>query len=181
LLHTVVAQALIVAILYGRTPAPLARVALLMCLLPVPIVLAAQAWTRADGAASTRAPLRAAHAVDPVGAAPLFVCSGHPLSNRADWRHAPQQGSFLYSQLTVYPVPNRVYPLPFELDAAAKEYVRAAADGALKNAALVLFVGEPPSETTAWVQAFFVARGYTASFPVREGFGLLILRRHQVE
>jgi hypothetical protein len=181
LLHTVVAQALVVAILYRRAPAPLARVALLLCLLPVPIVLAAQDWARVDGAASTRAPFRAARAFDPTGAAPLFVCSGHPLSNQADWRDGPEQGSFLYSQLTAYPVPNRVYPLPFALDQAGKEYVRAAADGALRNAALVLFVGEPPSETTVWLRTFFVTRGYAASFPVREGFGLLVLRRPNVE
>jgi hypothetical protein len=177
LLHTVVAQALVVAVLYRRAPAPLARVALLLCLLPVPILFAVKDWARADGQASTRSPLRAVRAIDPAGAAPLFVCSGHPLSNQSDWRRAPEQRSFLYSQLIAYPVPNRIYPLPFALDQSAREYVRAAADGVLRRADQILFVGQPESDTTAWFQAFFEARGYAASFPVREGFVLLVLRR----
>ncbi|HXI57693.1 MAG TPA: hypothetical protein VNO55_16625, partial [Polyangia bacterium] len=177
LLHTAVAQALVVAFLYRRAPAPLARLALLLCLLPVPILFAAKDWARPDGQASTRAPLRAVRTVDPAGTAPLFVCSGHPLSNQSDWRHAAEQGSFLYSPLTAYPVPNRIYPLPFALDESTKAYVRAAADGVLRRADQILFVGQPPSDTTTWFQAFFEARGYTASFPVREGFGLLVLRR----
>jgi hypothetical protein len=140
-------------------------------------VLAARDWARPDGDASMRAPIRTARALDPAGAAPLFVCSGHPLSNQADWRHGPEQGSFLYSQLTAYPVPNRVYPLPFALDEATKDYVRAAADGPLRRADLILLAGESARDTPGWVQELFEARGYVATFPVREGFCLLELRR----
>jgi hypothetical protein len=177
LLHTVAAQSLVVAGLYRRFPAPLARVALLVCFLPIPIFLGSSAWPRADGFASYRAPFRAARAVDPSGAAPLFLQAGHPLSNVVDWRHGPDQGSFLYSPLTTYPVPNRVLPLPYALDDAAISYVRTMADGPLHDAALILFIGETQREMTGWFDAFFEVRGYAGTFVVRQGTCLLVLRR----
>ena len=177
LVHTVAAQSLIVAALYRRFPAPLARVALLVFLLPIPLFLGVGDWKRADGFASYRAPLLAARAVDPRGAAPLFVQAGHPLSNDVDWQHAVAQGTFLYSQLTAYPVPNRVLPLPYTLDEAAMVFVRAAADGPLRQADLILFVGESELGTVAWLRTFFEARGYAASVEARQGICLLALRR----
>ena len=177
LVHTVAAQSLVVAALYRRFPASLARVALLACFLPIPIYLGVSDWRRADGIASYRAPLRAVRAVDPTGAAPLFLQAGHPLSNDVDWQHAVEQKSFLYSQLAAYPVPNRVTPLPYELDEATKSFVRTAADGALRHADVVLFVGEPARATATWLKTFFEARGYAATFEARQAIGLLVLRR----
>jgi hypothetical protein len=177
LLYTVAAQSLVVAALFRRFPAPLARVALLACFLPIPLFLGASDWKRADGIASYRAPLRAVRAVDPTGTAPLFLQAGHPLSNDVDWQHAVEQGSFLYSQLTAYPVPNRVYPLPYVLDEAAESFVRAAADGRLRQSDVILFVGEPTLATATWLKTFFEARGYAATFEARQAIALLVLRR----
>jgi hypothetical protein len=107
--------------------------------------------------------------------------AGHPLSNAVDWQHALGEGSFLYSPLTAYPLPNRVSPLPYALDEAARSYVRASADGPLRDADLVFFIGETNREMAAWFESFFEARGYVASFRVRQGICLLVLRRGSVQ
>jgi hypothetical protein len=177
LVYTVAAQSLVVAALYRRFPAELPRVALLTCFLPIPIFLGVSDWKRADGQTSYRAPMEAVRAIDPTGAAPLFLQAGHPLSNDADWQQAVSRGSFIYSPLTAYPLPNRVFPLPYALDETAKSFVRAAADGSLRGADVILFVGEPKLAMTTWLDSFFEARGYAATFEARGGIRLLVLRR----
>ena len=115
-LHIVAAQALIVAALFRGFPPIVATLALLACFLPYPVLYGIQSSSRADGPLSWRLPLEAVRALDPTGAAPVFVQSGHPPTNAMDWPHGIERRLLDYAPIAAYPVPNRTYPLPYTLD-----------------------------------------------------------------
>jgi hypothetical protein len=175
--YTVPAQCLLIALLFRDFPPLLARAALLACFLPLPLLNVLQTWRVPDGPDSWRVPTRAIETNDPTGAAPVLLQSGHPMSNASDWRRGISSHSFLYSQLSPYPLANRVYPLPYGLDDGVRSYVRGLADGELGRAPLVFFAGISGLPIEKWVRAFFTSRGYTCRDTVREGLVLLALRR----
>jgi hypothetical protein len=177
--HSVAAQCLLVAILFRGFPPVLARVALFACFLPIPVLHLVHSRSVADGFDSWRLPLRTLRSVDPAGAAPVFVQAGHPMSNAMDWQHAIEARSFLYSQLSAYPIPNRVYPLPYGLDDASKTYVRGLADGELAAAPQVVFAGIRDLPSGEWVRSFFESRGYTSHYAVRQGVALIVMQRRR--
>jgi hypothetical protein len=176
-LYTVAAQALLVAFLFRGFPRVLARIALLACFLPIPIMWGFRDGAVPDGPASWRRPLVTVRTLDPTASAPVFVQAGHPLANSIDWQHAVERRSFVYSQLDAYPLANHVYPMPYALDDAAKAYVGRAADTALAGAPLIFFTGTPAQPMTKWMRQFFEARGYTSDFAVNEVLCLLVLRK----
>jgi hypothetical protein len=175
--YTVPAQCLLVALLFRGFPSRLAQMALLACFGPIAVVNFLQTHAIADGADSWRVPMRAIAATDPTGAAPVLLQSGHPMSNAMDWRGGIASGSFLYSQLSPYPLPNQLYPLPYALDDAAQSYVRSLADGEVAGAPLVFFAGIRGLPIEKWVRAFFESRGYTCRDVVRQGLVLVAMRR----
>jgi len=176
--HTVAAQALIVALLFRGFPATPRTLVLMACLFTTPILYGIRTWSQAETVVSWRPPFRAIRRLDPPGAAPVFVQSGHPPSNAADWQHGIERRMFFYSQVVAYPVPNHVYPLPYDLDAAMQSYVARLADTELANAPLIFVTGLPRNVTVEWMRGFFEARGYVATYPLHEdGFWLLALRR----
>lgn len=174
--HTVAAQALIVAVLFRGLPTAPSTLVLMACLFTTPVLYGVRTWSQPDQIASWRPPFRAIRQLDPRGAAPVFVSSGHPPSNAADWQHGIERRLFFYSQVVAYPVPNHVYPLPYDVDAAMQAYVATLADRELANAPLIFVTGG--SATGEWMRRFFEARGYAASYPLHnEGFWLMALRR----
>jgi hypothetical protein len=107
----------------------------------------------------------------------VFVQSGHPPSNTSDWQHGVEKRLFLYSQIVAYPLPNHLYPLPYDLDESVQAFVRRLADTELADAPLVFVAGLPKNVTMRWVAGFFEARGYTVSYPLEQGFWLVALRK----
>jgi len=176
-LHIVAAQALIVAALFRGFPPIVATLALLACFLPYPVLYGIQSSSRADGPLSWRLPLEAVRALDPTGAAPVFVQSGHPPTNAMDWPHGIERRLLDYAPLAAYPVPNRTYPLPYTLDENVRTYVRRVSDTELAQAPVIFVAGLAEHSTIQWVRQFFEARGYTASFGVRQALWLLVFRR----
>lgn len=175
--YAVPAQCLLVALLFRGFPPLLARAALLACFLPLPLLNFVQTLAAVDGPDSWRVPARAIAAADPTGAAPVLLQSGHPMSNAMDWRRGLATHSFLYSPLTPYPLANRVYPLPYGLDDAARSYVRGLAAGEVGRAPLLFFAGIAGVPIEKWVRTFFASRGYTCRDTVREGLVVIAMQR----
>jgi hypothetical protein len=176
-LHTVAAQALIVAMLFRAVPRAVGALALAACLFTPPILYGARTWSQTETIISWRPPFRTIRRLDPAGTAPVFVQSSHPPSNAADWQHAIEQRTFFYSPVVAYPVPNHVYPLPYDPDASMQSYVRRLADTELANAPLIFVTGLPKHVTIEWVRRFFESRGYQTTHVLRDGYWLLALRR----
>jgi len=176
-LHTIAAQALIVAMLFRGVPRAVGALALAACLFTPPILYGARTWSQTDTVISWRPPFRAIRALDPAGTAPVFLQSSHPPSNAMDWQRGIEQRLFLYSPVFAYPVPNHVYPLPYAPDASMERFVRRVADTDLANAPLIFVAGVRNHVTIEWVRRFFEARGYQTTHVLREGFWLLALRR----
>jgi hypothetical protein len=175
--HTVAAQCLLVAILFRGFPPGLARVALFACFLPLSALHFVQSRSLPDGVASWRFPARALRALDPTATAPVFVQAGHPTSNAIDWQDAIAARSFLYSQLSAYPIANRSYPIPYALDDVVKAYVARLADGELAGAPLIFFAGIRDLRVGEWIRQFFEARGYASRDAVRQDLILIVLER----
>jgi hypothetical protein len=176
-LHIVAAQALIVAVLFRGFPRIPATLALVACFLLYPVLYGVMSASKDDGRLSWRQPLHAVRALDPTGAAPVFVQSGHPPTNAIDWQHAIEQRTFFYAHLAAYPLPNRTYPLPYRLDASVEDYVRRLADAELAGSEVVYIAGLAHHPTIEWVRQFFEQRGYTTSFGVKQALWLLVLRK----
>jgi hypothetical protein len=176
-LHTIAAQALIVAVLFRRLPRAASTLALAVCLFTPPVLHGVRTWSQTETIISWRPPFRTIRQSDPAGAAPVFVQSGHPTSNAEDWQHGIQARTLFYSQVVAYPVPNPVYPLPYDPDASMETYVRRLADTELAGAPLIFVTGLPRHITIEWVRRFFEARGYRTSYVLRDGFWLMALRR----
>ena len=174
--YTAAAQGLMVALLLRDFPPKFARLTLFAGFLLLAVLNLAHRSV-ADGPDSWRAPIRALRALDPEGAAPVFLQAGHPMSNAMDWEGGIAAHSFLYSQLSAYPIPNRVYPLPYGLDEVAQSYVRHLADGELSRAPLIFFAGIRDLPIERWVCSFFESRGYTCRDAVATGLSLLVMRR----
>jgi len=176
-LHIVAAQALIVAALFRVFPPILATLGLLACFLPYPVLYGIHSSKRADGLLSWRLPTQTVRALDPTAAAPVFVQSAHPPTNAIDWQHAIEQRTFFYAQLAAYPLPNRTYPLPYNLDDNVRAYVRHIADTELTESPVIFVAGIAKHPTLLWVQRFFEGRGYTSTYGVEKALWLLVLRR----
>jgi hypothetical protein len=175
-LHTIAAQALIVAMLFRRVPRAVGALALAACLFTPPILYGARTWSQTETIISWRPPFRAIRQLDPAGTAPVFLQSSHPPSNAMDWQRGIEQRAFLYSPVVAYPVPNHVYPLPYDPDASMESFVRRLADTDLANAPLIFVTGLPKHVTIEWVRRFFEARGYQTTHVLRDGYWLLALR-----
>jgi hypothetical protein len=176
-LHTIAAQALIVAMLFRGFSRPVGALALAACLFTPAVLHGARTWSQRESIVSWRPPLRMIRALDPTGAAPVFVQSGHPPSNRSDWQHGIQERTFFYSPVVAYPLPNRIYPLPYDPDDTMRAYVARLADTDLAGAPLIFVTGLPRHQTIMSVARFFEARGYTTDIAFRDGFWLLALRQ----
>jgi hypothetical protein len=176
-LHTVAAQALLVAILFRSFPPALRALALAACFLIPPIQIGVRTWSWTDGVISWRRPLQTIRTLDPAGVAPVFLQSGHMPSNAIDWQNGIAQRNIYWSPLVAYPLPNRVYPLPYALDDSVPPHVRRLADTELARSPALFVVGLPRHEVVEWVRRFFESRGYTSTFAMHEGFWVLALRR----
>jgi hypothetical protein len=176
LLHTVAAQALIVALAFRGFPPALARIALLACFLPFPIIWGLRDRTSPDGPGSWRRPFETVRALDLAAKAPVFLQAGHPLANAMDWQHGVAQDAFIYSPLNAYPLPNPVYPLPFAVDEATNTYAQHTATE-LSDAPLLFYVGMRAHPMTEWVRTFFAAHGYAPTYAIHEDLDLLVMRK----
>jgi hypothetical protein len=175
-IHTIAAQALLVAFAFRGFPPVLARVGLLACFLTFPIIWGLR--EQPDGPGSWRRPMQAIRVLDPGGKAPLFMQAGHPPADALDWKHGVEQNSWIFAPLVAYPLPNRVYPLPFTLSEAAKEYVERAAASELAEAPVIFYAGLREQPLTDWIRRFFASRGYTATVAVSEDQGLVVMRKN---
>ena len=176
-LHIVAAQALIVAALFRGFPPIPATLTLLACFMVYPVLYGVYSSQQADGLLSWRQPLHAVRALDPTGAAPVFVQSGHPPTNAIDWQRGIEQRTFFYAHLAAYPLPNRTYPLPYRIDDNVRNYVRHLADTELTKSQVIFIAGLAHHPTIEWVRTFFEQRGYTASHGVQKALWLLVLRK----
>jgi len=113
----------------------------------------------------------------PGAAAAVFLQAGHPMSNGMDWEHALPARSFLYSPIAAYPVPNRVYPLPYDADEKMRAYVRRLADTELRAAPTIFLVGVIQHPTNEWIRMFFESRGYASTYAVPQGICLVVMRK----
>jgi hypothetical protein len=179
--HTIAAQALIVAVLFREFPETLRTIGLAACFLVLPIREGIHVWSGPDSRISWRSPLQTIRRLDPAGVVPVFVQSGHPSTNATDWPHGIERGEFFWSPLVAYPLPNPAYPLPYTLDDSVPPYVRRLAESELARAPSIFVVGLARHPILQWVRDFFVARGYTATLPVHDGFWVLTLRRSPLE
>jgi hypothetical protein len=175
--HTVAAQALIVAVLFREFPRTLRTIGLAACFFVLPIRVGIHVWSGPDSLISWRPPLQAIRRLDPTGVAPVFVQSGHPPTNATDWQHGIERQEFFWSPLAAYPLPNRAYPLPYALDDSVPPYVRRLAETELAQSPSIFVVGLAGHPILHWVRDFFVARGYATALPVRDGFWVLTLRK----
>jgi hypothetical protein len=71
---------------------------------------------------------------------PVFFRSELPESSFNNWRGGLQGDSHLYAPFVVYPMPNRLLPLPFHFTKQAKAYISAELDSDLRNVPEVIFV-----------------------------------------
>jgi hypothetical protein len=176
-LYTVGGEVLLVALVFHGFPPVRATVAVMVCLLPIPLYFGFQAWTDGDGPTSWRRPFAAVTTLDPAAGAPVFIHSGHPLSNRMDWQHGVERRSFLFSPIVAYPVRNRLYPLPYAVDADMEAYVRRLAAGELAATPEIFLTGVLRHPTVEWVRRFFESRGYTSRYAVADSICLIVLRK----
>jgi hypothetical protein len=175
--HAVAGQALIVAVAYRGFPPILARMLLLACFIPFPIRFGLRDAAEVDGPGSWRRPVQAIRALDPKASAPVFVQAGHPLANAADWRHAIERRTFVYSQLAAYPLSNHVFPVPYTLDEATTSYVRGVADAEVAEAPLIFYAGLSTDPISRWMCEFFESRGYTKTVAIDKSVGLIVFRK----
>jgi hypothetical protein len=175
--HAVAGQALIVAVAYRAFPPILARMVLLACFIPLPIIIGLKDAAEGDGPGSFRRPAQTMRALDPAAAAPVFVQAGHPLANAADWRREIGRGTFVYSQLAAYPLANHVFPLPYKLDEATTSYVRAVADTEVAQAPLIFYTGVLTDPISEWICGFFESRGYKKTIAAGQSVVLVAFKR----
>ena len=88
---------------------------------------------------------------------PLFFQSGLIESNFLDWRKGPE-GTYLFSELVAYPVPNRIYPLPIRFTDEVKPYVSGLMEGELQGAPIILLICQ--GDVPEWFATNLAARGY---------------------
>jgi len=176
-LHTVAAEALLVATLFRAFSPRVAKLALLAGSVPLAAYQGIQAWSLRDSPTGWRRPLQTIAATDPGAAAAVFLQAGHPMSNGMDWEHALPARSFLYSPIAAYPVPNRVYPLPYDADEKMRAYVRRLADTELRAAPTIFLVGVIQHPTNEWIRMFFESRGYASTYAVPQGICLVVMRK----
>jgi hypothetical protein len=176
-LHTVAAQALIVAVLFREFPVVLRTLALAACFFIPPIQFSVQTWSWPDDVISWRRPMQTIRRMDPAGAVPVFVQSGHGPSNALDWQRGIESRHLYWSPLVPYPLPNPTYALPYTLDDSVRSTVRALADTKLAEAQSIFVVGLARHELVQWVGRFFEERGYSSRFALHELLWVLELRR----
>ncbi|MBY0506082.1 MAG: hypothetical protein K2X03_19355 [Bryobacteraceae bacterium] len=131
-----------------------------------------QLWL--NGFDDARPILEMVRQVNPAEPPPLFFQSGLIESNFLDWRKGPE-GTYLFSELSAYPVANRVYPLPIRFTAQEKPYLTGLLDGELKQAPMILFLtrGDPPAP----VIEEFTRRGYRLEIAKPNVYSLALFRR----
>ncbi len=71
---------------------------------------------------------------------PVFFRSELPESNSKNWRSGLQGDNHLYAPFVVYPMPNRLLPLPFHFTREAKDYISDKLNSELRNVPEVIFV-----------------------------------------
>jgi hypothetical protein len=108
---------------------------------------------------------------------PLLMQSTLIESNALDWRKGPA-GVPLFHELIAYPVPNRVYPLPIQIDTAEILYTEGLLDGELRGAPVILYLrfGDVPP----WLAGRMAARGYRLETAHPNAYSVGIFRRNPV-
>jgi hypothetical protein len=94
-----------------------------------------------------------------------------------DWQYALKRGSYLYSQLSAYPMPNPVYPLPFSPDGAVRDYLQRLATDELGKSDTILYVGRPDDPITAWLREFLESDGYEGTVALKQRLTLIVFRK----
>ena len=71
---------------------------------------------------------------------PVLFRSELPESTAGDWRSGLSGDGHLYAPFVVYPMPNRLIPLPFHFTDEAKAFISQTVDGQLRNVPELIFV-----------------------------------------
>ncbi|HZS54836.1 MAG TPA: glycosyltransferase family 39 protein [Bryobacteraceae bacterium] len=91
---------------------------------------------------------------------PVFFRSELPESNFNNWRDGLQGESRLYAPFMVYPMPNRLLPLPFHFTRDAKRFISDKLDSELRNVPEVIFVTHDDS-WDSWMIGRMAQSGFT--------------------
>lgn len=121
--------------------------------------------------------ITAVRGVTPEAPPPVFFQSSLVESNVFPWRKGVE-GSYLFGELAAYPLQNRVYTLPVELDADASYYVKGILDTELAGTPVVVFV--KGGELSPWVGREMEARGYRMELVRPNAYSVGIFRRNPV-
>jgi hypothetical protein len=118
--------------------------------------------------------IEAVRAISPGNAPPLLFQSSYVEANSLPWRKGPG-ASHAFAELAAYPVHNKVFGLPVELDPDAQYYVQGLLDGELRAAPEIVFVrgGELPE----WILLEMAGRGYRVERLRPNAYSVAVFRR----
>jgi hypothetical protein len=107
---------------------------------------------------------------------PVFFRSEQPESDAAAWRSGISGDGYLYSPFVVYPVRNRLLPLPYHLTPEVKAHVLATLRSDLSGTPEVLFVTHDKG-WIPWMSAQMTAAGFHAEARHPNNFYVVIFRK----
>jgi len=107
---------------------------------------------------------------------PVFFRSEQPESDAGDWRAGISGDGYLYSPFVVYPMRNRLLPLPFHLTPAIRAHVTETIRTDLATSNEVLFVTHDGG-WIPWMAAQMQAAGFHAETRHPNNFYVVIFRR----
>ena len=125
-------------------------------------------------AVEARPMIAAVRTISPVNPPPILFFSSLVESNFLDWRSG-LSGSYLFTELIAYPIPNRVLPLPTRLEVDIEYHITGLLDSELKDAPEIVFVrgGELPE----WVTIEMTSRGYRVERLRPNAYSIAVFRK----
>ena len=110
-------------------------------------------------------------------APPVFYSSPLPESNFYDWQDGLSGMSRLYAPFVVYPMKNKLLPLPYKLTDSVKTHIGTLLQSQLRNQREVIFITHEPPDWNAWMVAQFKEAGFKASILQPDVYSVILFKR----
>ena len=108
---------------------------------------------------------------------PVFYSSPLPESNFYDWKDGLSGTARLFAPFVVYPMPNKLLPLPYWLTDEVKADIQDVVRKRLREQREVLFVTHEPQSWNAWMIAELKQAGFSAKVVQPNGYSVTIFTR----
>jgi hypothetical protein len=137
-----------------------------------------RAWTTGQDELRPLLQIIAAESKSANSLPPVFFRSELPESTVGDWRSGLQKDDgHLYAPFIVYPMPNRLLPLPFHFTEEAKRYISAELNSDLRNEPEVIFITRDENWNTWVINRFNQAGFQSVNVQQPNGFSVIVFKR----